>query len=115
MPPCPPRKFQVAAERMLVEAAQKGLDTRQVASLMPERMVTVGVLGEERTLIVVGGRSKNFFKVAYDCAQLPVLPPWHRLSELYLKEGHEKGHGGLDSTVKRSRACLLYTSPSPRD
>ena len=87
VPPCPPRKFQVAAERMLVEAAQKGLEAKQLTSLMTEKVVTVGAMGEERILTVVGGRSKKFLKIAYDCTQLPVLPYWHPLLELYILEG----------------------------
>ena len=65
---------------------------------------------------MVGCRSKRFLKIAYDCVQLPVLPYWHPLSELYLKECHEKGHGGLDSMVKQSRAkvWILHTRKKAR-
>jgi hypothetical protein len=89
---------------MLVEAAQKGLKEKLLISLMVEKVTTLGAMGEERNLIVVGGWSRKFWKIVYDCLQLPVLPFGHPLLELYLRESHEKGHGGLDSMVKRSRA-----------
>ena len=49
-----------------------------------------GVLGEVRTILVVGGRSVKHLKGVYGKGRLPVLPGRHPLSRLYMKEAHEK-------------------------
>ncbi len=65
-PPTPPRECMEAAKWMLIEAAQKDLPLRKMESLMAEKRTRKFVLGVERTLLVVGGRSKKYMKVAYD-------------------------------------------------
>jgi hypothetical protein len=57
----------------------------------------------ERTLLVVGGRSKKYMMVAYDQKYLPVLPEAHPLYRLYLLDSHARNHGEADSMVMRSR------------
>jgi hypothetical protein len=72
-------------------------------SLMAEKRTRTCVLGMERTLLVVGGHSKRYMKVAYDQEYLPVLAEAHPLSRLYLEDSHARDHGGADSMVMRSR------------
>jgi hypothetical protein len=61
-----PRECMEAAKWMLIEAAQKELPLRKMESLMAEKRTRTCVLGVERTLLVVGGCSKRYMKVAYD-------------------------------------------------
>jgi hypothetical protein len=82
-----------AAKWMLIEAAQKELPLRKMESLMAEKRTRTCVLGVERTLLVVGGRSKRYMKVAYDQEYLPVLSETHPLSRLYLVDSHARDHG----------------------
>jgi hypothetical protein len=104
VPPSPPRRCLEAARWMLLEAAQKGLRSSQLESLMAEKMAVKCVLGVERILVTVGGRSKRHLKVAYDQENLPVLPRTHKLARLHMVESHVVDHGGQDSMVMRSRA-----------
>jgi hypothetical protein len=89
---------------MLMEAVQKEIKEKKMKSLMVEKMQVEGVLGEKRTFLILGGRSRKHLKVAYNIQELPVLPYGHPLSKLYLQEGHPKDHGGWDSMVIRSPA-----------
>jgi hypothetical protein len=59
---------------MLIKAAQKGLPLRKMESLMAERRSKKCVQGVKRTLLVVGGRSKRYIRVAYDQEYLPCAP-----------------------------------------
>jgi hypothetical protein len=75
-PPSLPRECIEAAKWMLIEAAQKELPLRKMESLMAEKRSKKCVLGVERTLLVVGGRSKRYMKVAmtrsiYLCSRRP--------------------------------------------
>ena len=40
---------------------------------------------------------------------------WAKSNKLKINKGHEKGVGVVRDIVKECIACLLYTSPSPRD
>jgi len=104
VPPCPPRRFQAAAEQMLLEAAQRKLGEEQKVSLAVMEETVDGVLGETRTILVVGGRSLKHLKGVYGEGRLPVLPGCHPLSRMYVREAHEKDHGGVSGMVLRSRA-----------
>jgi hypothetical protein len=103
-PPAPPRECMEAAKWMLIEAAQKELPLRKMECLMAEKRTRTCVLGVERTLLVVCGRSKRYRKVAYDQEYLLVLSETHPLSRLYLVDSHARDHGGADSMVMRSRS-----------
>ena len=89
---------------MLLGAAQKELTEEQKTSLAAVAEVTEGVLGEKQTILVVGGRSEKHLKGVYGEGRLPVLPGSHPLSRLYLREAHEKDHGGANNMIMRSRA-----------
>jgi hypothetical protein len=88
---------------MLLEAAQKDLPLQKMALLMAEKRTRRYVLAVERTLLVVGSRSKKYMRVAHDQEYLPVLPETHPLSRLYLLDSHARDHWGVDSMVMRSR------------
>jgi hypothetical protein len=88
---------------MLIEAAQKDLPLRKMESLMAEKRTRKCELGVEWTLLVVGGRSKKYMKVAYN--QEYFHKP-HPLSRLYLIYSHARDHGGADSMVMRSRGSV---------
>ena len=104
VPPCPPKRFQAAAEQMILDAAQKGLGEEQKVSLAAEKEAVEGVLREMRTILVVGGRSAKHLKGVYSKGWLPILAGCYPLSRLYMKEAHEKDHGSVSSLVMRSRA-----------
>jgi hypothetical protein len=92
-----------ATKWMLIKAAQKDLPLRKMESLMAEKRTRKCVLGVERTLLVVGCRSKKYMKVAYD--QDYFQKP-HPRSRLYLIYSHARDHGGADSMVMRSRGSV---------
>jgi hypothetical protein len=58
----------------------------------------------EKKILTLGGRQKNYLRVAYDKGDLPILPALHPLSRLYLEEAHKMDHAGLDAMVMRSRS-----------
>jgi hypothetical protein len=70
---------------------------------MAEKRAVQYVLVTERTLLVVGVRSKKYMKVAYGQEYLPILLEAHPLSRLYLLDSHARDHGGVDSMVMQSR------------
>ncbi len=55
---------------------------------------------------------KKHLKIAYDQAQLPVLPTWHSLARLYLQEAHCVDHAGLDAMVMRSKSHVWIIAAS---
>ncbi len=68
----------------------------------------------ERVIIMVGGRQRKHLKVAYDQAELPVLPPDHELARLYLQEAHERDHAGVDAMIMRSRSQVGLRGYDPK-
>jgi hypothetical protein len=47
---------------------------------------------------------KKHLRIAYDQAQLPVLPMWYTITRLHLEEAHCMDHEGLDAC--RQVACV---------
>jgi len=84
-----------------------------MASLLPEKVLYIDVLGIERTVVIVGARLKDHYRIGYDQKGLPILPAKHPLSYLYLREAHEVNHGGVNSTVMRSR-CKVWIQQAVR-
>jgi hypothetical protein len=68
----------------------------------------------EKKIITLGGRQKNYLRVAYDKGVLPILPPRHPLSRLYLEEAHKMDHAGVDAMVMRSRSQVWITRVRPK-
>jgi hypothetical protein len=68
----------------------------------------------ERAIVMVGGRQRKHLKVAYDLEELPVLPPNHELTRLYLKEAHEQDHAGVDAMIMRSRSKVWIVGIRPK-
>jgi len=102
-----------SAKHILIEGAQEELKERNVASLLPEKVPYVDVLGIKRVVIIVGARLKDHYRIGYDQKGLPILPAKHPLSYLYLREAHEVNHGGINSTVMRSR-CKVWIQQAAR-
>ncbi|MFN9942648.1 MAG: hypothetical protein ACK56I_24590, partial [bacterium] len=97
----PAEKYRTAARQFLIQDAQASLIERQLESLMVERKIQKEEGFPERTIVMVGGRQRKHLKVAYDQEELPVLPPDHELTRLYLKEAHEQDHAGVDAMIMR--------------
>jgi hypothetical protein len=68
----------------------------------------------EKKILTLGGRQKNYLRVAYDRGDLPILPARHLLSRLYLEEAHKLDHAGLDAMVMRSRSQVWITRVRPK-
>jgi hypothetical protein len=68
----------------------------------------------ERAIVMVGGRQRKHLKVAYDLEELPVLPPDHELTRLYLKEAHEQDHAEVDAMIMRSRSKVWIVRIRPK-
>ncbi len=58
----------------------------------------------DKEILTLGGRQKNYLRVAYDKGDVPILPARHLLSRLYLEEAHKVDHAGVDAMVMRSRS-----------
>jgi hypothetical protein len=71
-----------------------------------------GLCGKE--ILTLGGRQKNYLRVAYDRVDLPILPAHHLLSRLYLEEAHRIDHAGVDAMVMRSRSQVWITQVRPK-
>jgi hypothetical protein len=100
----PASKYRQAAREYLIEEAQKELKPAEMESLMTDKIICRTGIFAARTIRIVGGRMKKHLKIAYDQAQLPVLPTWHTLARLYLQEAHCVDHAGLDAMVMRSKS-----------
>jgi hypothetical protein len=98
-PTSPPRECMEAAKWMLLEAAQKDLPLRKMELPMAEKRTRRCVLGVERTLLVVVGRSKKYMRVAHDQEYLPLLLDAHPLSRLYLLDSHDRDHRTGEQTA----------------
>jgi hypothetical protein len=66
----------------------------------------------DREILTLGGRQKNYLRVAYDRGDLPILPARHLLSRLYLEEAHKLDHAGIDAMVMRSRSQVWIAPES---
>ena len=55
-------------------------------------------------IILVGGRAKVRYRIGYDKDGIPVLPRKNQLSRLYMTQAHNVDHGGINTTLMRSRS-----------
>ena len=73
-------------------------------SLLPETVLTKGHSDNDIPIILVGGRAKVRFRIGYNRDGIPVLPCKNQLSRLYMTEAHNTTHGGINTTLMRSRS-----------
>jgi hypothetical protein len=99
----PPPEAVEAAVLYLIKESQKGINLKDIGSLLPEISLIRDEYGHERKIIIVVGRVKVMFRVGSDALGVPVLPSKCRLSELYLLQAHQIDHGGINSMIMRSR------------
>ena len=92
------------AERYLIQEAQVELKSEELESLLPEKVATKGAGNHNIHIILVGGRARVRYRIGYDKDGIPVLPCKNQLSRLYMTEAHNVDHGGINTTVMRSRA-----------
>jgi hypothetical protein len=111
----PPAKQYREAERLcLLRDAQACIGKGGLEGLAAETR-TYSVEGfAERKIFTLGGRQKNYLRVAYDRGDLPILPARHLLSRLYLEEAHKLDHAGVDAMVMRSRSQVWITRVRPK-
>jgi hypothetical protein len=97
-------QYREAARLCLLRDAQASIEKGGLKGLTVEDR-TYSVEGfADKEILTLGGRQKNYLRVAYDRGDLPVLPARHLLSRLYLEEAHRTDHAGVDAMVMRSRS-----------
>jgi hypothetical protein len=85
----PAEQYREAARLCLLQDAQMSIQKEGLEGLTAETR-TYDVEGfAEKKIITLGGRQKNYLRVAYDKGVLPILPACHPLSRLYLEEAHK--------------------------
>ena len=93
------------AEVFLLNRAQedvkKAFKRGELDSLRPQLLNSEAF--QEVQLVVTAGRLEDKMLIGYDKTSLPILKMTNRLAELYMKESHDKDHGGVDRTLQRSR------------
>ena len=98
----PAEQYREAARLCLLRDAQASIGKGGLKGLTAETQTYSVECFTEREIITLGGRQKNYLRVAYDRGDLPVLPARHLLSRLYLEEAHKMDHAGVDAMVMRS-------------
>ena len=110
----PAEQYREAARLCLLRDAQASVEKGRLKGLTIESR-TYNVEGfADKEILTLGGRQKNYLRVAYDRGDLPVLPAHHLLSRLYLEEAHKADHAGVDAMVMRSRAQVWITQVRPK-
>ncbi len=110
----PAEQYREAARLCLLRDAQASIGKGGLKGLTAETQ-TYSVEGfADREILTLGGRQKNYLRVAYDRGDLPILPPRHLLSRLYLEEAHRLDHAGIDAMVMRSRSQVWITRVRPK-
>jgi hypothetical protein len=110
----PAEQFREAARLCLLRDAQTSVEKGRLKGLAVEDR-TYSIEGfADKEILTLGGRQKNYLRVAYDRGDLPVLPARHLLSRLYLEEAHMIDHAGVDAMVMRSRAQVWITQVRPK-
>ena len=88
-----------AAETYWVKEAQRTLkDDIKKGKYQRLRPTT-----REDGVVVVGARAEDWLEISYNHQQLPLLPPQHRLSLLYVEHVHQQGHLGASATSSKVR------------
>ncbi len=105
----PAEQYREAARLCLLRDAQASIEKSRLKGLTIESR-TYNVEGfADKEILTLGGRQKNYLRVAYDRGDLPILPAHHLLSRLYLETAHRTDHAGIDAMVMRSRAQVWIT------
>jgi hypothetical protein len=110
----PAEQYREASRLCLLRDAQASIGKGGLEGLAAETR-TYNVEGfAERKILTLGGRQKNYLRVAYDRGDLPILPARHLLSRLYLEEAHKLDHAGVDAMVMRSQSQVWITQVRPK-
>ncbi|OBQ33656.1 MAG: hypothetical protein AN484_27085, partial [Aphanizomenon flos-aquae WA102] len=91
------------AEAILIEDAQRSMNVKATASLMPREIETTYVIGQPRKLVVVGQRPQEYLQSVFRKPALPILCYDSPLARRVMTSAHEVDHSGVTSTVLRSR------------
>jgi hypothetical protein len=110
----PAEQYREAARLCLLRDAQASLEKSRLKGLSVESGVYNVEGFADKEILTLGGRQKNYLRIAYDRGDLPVLPARHLLSRLYLEEAHRTDHAGIDAMVMRSRAQVWITQVRPK-
>jgi hypothetical protein len=110
----PAEQYREAARLCLLRDAQASLEKSRLRGLAVESRVYSAEGFADKEILTLGGRQKNYLRIAYDRGDLPVLPARHLLSRLYLEEAHRTDHAGIDAMVMRSRAQVWITQVRPK-
>ncbi len=110
----PAERYREAARLCLLRDAQASVEKGGLKGLTVEgRMCNVEGF-TDKEILMLGGRQKNYLRIAYDRGDLPVLPARHLLSRLYLEEAHRTDHAGVHAMAMRSRAQVWITQVRPK-
>jgi hypothetical protein len=110
----PAEQYREAARLCLLRDAQASIGKGGLKGLTSETQTYNVEEFAEKEILTLGGRQKNYFRVAYDRGDLPILPARHLLSRLYLEEAHKLDHAGIDAMVMRSRSQVWITRVHPK-
>ncbi len=110
----PAEQHREAARLCLLWDAQASIEKGGLKGLAVENRA-YGVEGfADKEILTLGGRQKNYLRVAYDRGDLPILPARHLLSRLYLEEARRTDHAGVDAMVMRSQSQVWITRVRPK-
>jgi transposase InsO family protein len=110
----PAEQYREAARLCLLRDAQASIEKSRLKGLMIENRTYNVEEFADKEILTLGGRQKNYLRVAYDRGDLPILPAHHLLSRLYLEEAHKADHAGVDAMVMRSRTQVWITQVRPK-
>jgi hypothetical protein len=110
----PAEQYREAARLCLLRDAQASIEKGGLKGLTVETRAYSVEGFADKEILTLGGRQKNYLRVAYDRGDLPILPARHLLSRLYLEEAHKLDHAGVDAMVMRSRAQVWITRVRPK-
>jgi hypothetical protein len=109
----PAEQYREAARLCLLRDAQASIEKSRLKGLTIESRTYSTEDFADKEILTLGGRQKNYLRVAYDRRDLPILPAHHLLSRLYLEEAHKADHAGVDAMVMRSRTQVWITKEEP--
>ncbi len=110
----PAEQYREAARLCLLRDAQASIEKGGLKGLSVETRAYGVESFADKEILTLGGRQKNYLRVAYDRGDLPVLPARHLLSRLYLEEAHRTDHACVDAMVMRSRSQVWITRVRPK-
>ena len=86
----------VKAESLLIKEAQRNMELNNHFKCLHPKSNNDGI-------IVVGSRMSKFNPMTLDGKEQALLPNKHPLTKMLMKEAHQQGHVGRDSTVAKFR------------